>query len=139
MRDRYENLSLDYASCHVSTGQLPQAIDVSEQGRTLIWSEMRSLRTSIDQIHATESRLADKFSAINRDLEMLTLTISADINDDSRGGGSVRMDPYCHRVLQQRKHLDDRNKLISQIRTMPGFETFFRQSPASDCHGWNGS
>ena len=40
----------------------------SEQGRTWIWSEMRSLRTSIDQIRATESRLADKLSAINRDL-----------------------------------------------------------------------
>jgi CHAT domain-containing protein len=133
MRDRYENLSLDYASYHVSTGQLPQAIETLDQGRALIWSEMRGLRASIGQIRARDSRLADKFAAVNRDLEMLTLTISADINDDNRlrDGSSVRMDPYGRRVLQQRKLLDDRNKLISQIQTLPGFENFLK-SPSFD-------
>jgi hypothetical protein len=106
------------------------AVETLEQGRALIWSEMRGLRTSIDQIRAKDTHLADKFAAVNRDLEMLTLTISADGNDDGREGGSERMDPFGHLVLQQRKLLDDRNKLISQIQTLPGFETFLK-SPSS--------
>ena len=109
MRDSYENLPLDYASYCVSIGQLPRAIETLEQGRALVWSEMRGLRTSIDQIRAKDSHLADKFAAVNRDLEMLTLTIPADVNDDDRDGGIVKMDSFGRLVVQQRKLLDDRN------------------------------
>jgi CHAT domain-containing protein len=131
MRDDYDNLPLDHASYHVSTGQLRRAIETLERGRALIWSEMRGLRTSIDQICATNSHLADNFAAVNRDLEMLTLAISANSNDDRRDGGSVRIDPFGHLVVQQRKLLDDRNKLISQIQALPGFETFL-EPPSFD-------
>ncbi|KAH9989763.1 CHAT domain-containing protein [Russula vinacea] len=126
MRDRYENLPLDHASYHVSMGQLKQAIETLERGRALIWSEMRGLRTSIDQIRATDSPLADNFTAVNRELETLTLTISSNSNDDGRDGGFVRMDPFGHLVVQQRKLLGDRNKLILQIQALPGFETFLK-------------
>jgi CHAT domain-containing protein len=131
MRDRFEVLPLDYASYHVSMDQLRRAIETLERGRALIWSEMRSLRTSLDQIRAADTNLADKFAAVNRDLEMLTLKISPNSNGDSREGGPVRMDQFGHLVVQQRKLLDDRNKLISQIQTLPGFETFMK-SPSFD-------
>ena len=132
MRDRYENLSLDYASYHVSTGQLQLAIETLEQGRALIWSEMRGLRSnSVDQIRAMDSHLADNFAAVNRDLKMLALTISADNSDDNRDDGTVGMDRFGHLVVRQRKLVDDRNKLISQIHVLPGFETFLK-SPSFD-------
>jgi CHAT domain-containing protein len=131
MRDRFEDLPLDYASYHVSMGQSRSAIETLERGRALIWSEMRGLRTSIDQIRAADTNLADKFAAVNRDLEMLTLKISPNINGDSREDGPVRMDTFSHLVVQQRKLLDDRSKLISQIQALPGFETFMK-SPSFD-------
>ncbi|KAF8496718.1 CHAT domain-containing protein [Russula emetica] len=131
MRDRFEGLPLDYASYHVSMGQLQRAIETLERGRALIWSEMRGLRASIDQIRTADINLADKFAAVNRDLEMLTLKNSPNSNGDSRGDGPVRMDPFGHLVVQQRKLLDDRNKLISQIQALPGFETF-QKSPSFD-------
>lgn len=126
MRDRFEDLPVDCASYHVSMGQLRRAIETLERGRALIWSEMRGLRTSIDQIRAADTNLADKFAAVNRDLEMLTLKISPNSNGDSREDGPVRMDPFGQLVVQQRKLLDDRNKLISQIQALPGFETFMK-------------
>ena len=131
MRNSYETLPLDHASYHISTGQLPRAIETLERGRALIWSEMRGLRTSIDQIHAVDSRLAEKFAAVNRDLETLTLTISANRNGDGPGGNFMGMDPFGQLVVQQRKLLDDRSKLILQIRSLPGFETFLK-SPSFD-------
>jgi hypothetical protein len=97
MRDRYENLPLDHASYHVSTGQLRRAIETLERGRALIWSEMRGLRTSIDQIRATDSHSADEFAAVNRDLEMLTLTILVNTSDDHRDGSFVRMGSWSSR------------------------------------------
>ncbi|KAF8478907.1 hypothetical protein DFH94DRAFT_693298 [Russula ochroleuca] len=134
MRDRYENLPLDHASYHVSAGQLRQVIETLERGRGLIWSEMRGFRTSIDQIRATDSHLADKFADINRDLEVLTfkLTVSTNSGDDGRGNSFVRMDPLGHLVVQQRKLLDDRNKLITQIQALPGFETFLKPPPSTN-------
>ena len=131
MRDRYKNLSLDHASYRVSIGQLPRAIETLEQGRALIWSEMRGLRTSIDQIRAIDSHLADDFAKINRDLEILTLTISANVNDNNRDGGTGEMDTFGRLVVQQRKLLDGRKKLISHIQALPGFETFLK-SPSFD-------
>ena len=128
MRDRYENLPLDHASYRVSIGQLPRAIETLERGRALIWSEMRGLRASTDQIRAIDSYLADKFVTVNRDLETITLTISADSNDDGQHDGTLRMDRFGR---QQRKLLNDRNKLISRIQALPGFETFLK-SPSFD-------
>ena len=132
MRGDYETLPLDYASYHVSKGQLKRAVETLERGRALIWSEMRGLRTSNDQIRATNSHLADKFAAINRGLEVLTLKLSfsSDIHsiDDDR---DAWMDPIGNLVMQQRKLLDDRNELISQIQSLPGLETFLK-SPSFD-------
>ncbi|KAI0003262.1 CHAT domain-containing protein [Russula compacta] len=102
-------LPLDYASFQVHTGRLHQAIETLERGRALLWSEMRGF---------PNSRLADRFAAVNRDLEMLTWR--------RRG-----VYPFGHLVQRQRKLLDDRNKLISQIQAMPGFETFLK-SPSFD-------
>ncbi len=130
MRYRFENLPLDYASYHISTGQLHRAVETLERGRGLIWSEMRGLRTSIDQIRAADTHLADKFEAVNRDLEILTLKITPNSKGDSREDG-VRMDPLGHLIVQQRKLLDERNKLISQIQALPRLETFLK-SPSFD-------
>ena len=128
MPDRYENLPLDHASYHASesTGQLPRAIETLERGRALIWTEIHGLRTSIDQIRAKDSHLADKFAAVNTKLEMLTLSTSADSNEVGLNDGFVKMDPFGLHVAQQRKLLDDRKKHIYQIQALPGFEAFLK-------------
>ncbi|KAI0003265.1 CHAT domain-containing protein [Russula compacta] len=130
LRGHYENLPSDYASFQVHTGRLHQAIETLERGRALLWSEMRGLRTSIDQLRAANSRLADRFAAVNRDLEMLTLT-DFPTNVNGEDGVVEGMDPFGHLVVRQRKLFNDRDKLISQIQAMPGFETFLK-SPSFD-------
>ncbi|KAI0291411.1 CHAT domain-containing protein [Russula brevipes] len=100
IRGSIETMPLGYASYLVHTGRLEEAIEILERGRALIWSEMRGLRTSIDRLRATDSLLADNFTAINRDLERLTLTL-----------------------------LNERDKLISRVQALPGFETFLKALP----------
>jgi CHAT domain-containing protein len=116
---------LDYASYHISTGHLEQAIETLERGRGLLWSEMRGLRTSIDQIRLADSNLADKFSTVNRELETLTLAFS--LNGNADGHNNLEgMDPYGHGVMRKQKLLDDRKKLIMQIQALSGFDTFLK-------------
>ena len=121
----WHTIPLDYASYHIYTGHLEQAIETLERGRGLLWSQMRGLRPSIDQIRLADSKLADKFSSVNRELETLTLTSSLN-NDVDRGNNLEGMDPYGHSMMQKQKLLDSREKLITQIQALSGFETFLR-------------
>ena len=125
MRDGLQTIPLDYASYHIDTGHLEHAIETLERGRGLLWSEMRGLRPSIDQIRLADSNLADKFSAVNRELETLTLTFSLN-NGVDRNNNLEGMDPYGHSVMRKQKLLDDREKLITQIQALSGFHTFLK-------------
>ena len=122
----FKTLPLDYASYQIHTGRLKQAINTLERGRALLWSEMRGLRASIDQIRLADPDLADKFIAINGELETLTFSSSLIYNADDGGRDLEGMDPFGHLVLQQRKLLDDHKELISQIQAMSGFDTFLK-------------
>jgi hypothetical protein len=69
-RDIYEELPKKMASYMVSRGRFPEAIKALER-----WSEMRGFRTSIHQL-AFASNLAEEFTAINRELETSTTSVS---------------------------------------------------------------
>ena len=71
-RDLYEKTPLNVASYQIRMGKLEPAIETLEQGRALLWSEMHGLRTSTDQLRTADPDLAEKFTAINKKLEMLT-------------------------------------------------------------------
>ena len=124
-RDQYENLPLDYVSYLIQIGQLRQAIETLERGRGLLWPKMRALRTSIDQLRAVNLPLAEKFAAVNRDLEALTVSSSQVVRmEDGSVDGHEGMDPFGRLVVKQRKLVEERDKLISQIRAQPGFDSF---------------
>ncbi|KAI9433838.1 CHAT domain-containing protein [Lactarius indigo] len=125
---------LDYASYQVDLNLLKEAIETLERGRALLWSEMRRLRPSIDQLSQVDPRLGHEFSAVNRDLEELTKSIPPShkfsIDDGAADDLSVA-DPFGRLLLRRRKLLKERDSLISQIRTLPGFDSFMT-SPSFD-------
>jgi CHAT domain-containing protein len=125
MREYIETLPLDYASHQIHVGQLKEAIETLERGRGLLWSEMRGLHTSINHLRLEDLVLAEKFAAINRDLEELTMSgspIAWQTHGDA--DGDKDMNPLGRIVVRQRKLLDERTNLIIQIRTLRGFENF---------------
>ena len=118
---------LDYASYQVKQGQLEQAIETLERGRALLWSEMRHLRTSIDQLLDADPELGHKFAALNRDLDELTKSIppSHNLNMDDVVADDLRAgDQFGSLFRRQRGLLKERDKLISKIRSSPGFDRF---------------
>jgi CHAT domain-containing protein len=127
MRGNYETLPLYCASYQVHAGKPQSAIETLERGRALIWSEMRGLRSSIDQLRASDSEAANELAAINEDLEVLTLTLAQ--NNHGGGGGEEGlegMDPFGRLVVRQRGLLDNRDRLISQTRARKGLESFLK-------------
>ena len=121
----------NYASYWIENGQAKQAIETLERGRALIWSEMRGLRTSTDQLRAADPALADKFSIINKTLELVTMSV-AQSDDDEIGrsetgtGLRVRERSIGHLVLKQRRLLEERNSLTSRIQSLSGLEDFLK-------------
>jgi hypothetical protein len=130
--DDSHRMSLDYASYQVDLNQLEEAIVTLERGRALLWSEMRHFRTSIDQLHQVDPQLGQKFATVNRDLEELTKSIppSFDLNMDEGRADELRaVDPFGRLLLTQRRLLKERDKLISEIQALPGFDSFLTSPP----------
>jgi len=128
----FEELPKDMASYEISRGRLPHAIQALERGRALIWSEMRGFRTSIHQF-AIAPHLAEEFTAVNRELETLTTSVSPDIvtNDNNGHEDGDGMDEFGRLVVRYRKLLAMRKELVSQIRALPGLEGFLK-TPSFD-------
>jgi len=86
---------------------------------------MRGLRMSTDRLRLVNLPLAERFAAINKDLEALTTSSSAGIWPNQGHADSDKpMDPFGRLVVKQRALVAERDKLISQIQSLPGFETF---------------
>ncbi|KAI9452975.1 CHAT domain-containing protein [Lactarius psammicola] len=118
---------LDYASYQVDLHQLEEAVKTLERGRGLLWSEMRHLRISVDQLLKADPQLGHRFAAVNQDLEGLTKSIppSHGLNVDDGGAGDLRaVDPFGRLLLKQRGLLKERDNLILQIQALPGFNSF---------------
>jgi len=130
--DNYDTLPLDYASHQIDKGQLEQAVETLERGRGLLWSEMRGLRMSTDQLRIVNLPLAERFAAINNNLETLTTSSSAGIwPNEGHANSDEPMDLFGRLVVKQRALVAERDKLISQIQSLPGFGTFL-MTPSFD-------
>ena len=122
-------LPSDYASYQIEHGQVKKAIETLEQGRALIWSEMRGLRTSTDQLRAADPTLADKFAYMNKRLESVAMSVAQSDDDDlgrSETGTGPREHSIGYLVLTQQRLLEERNTLVTHIQSLPGFEHFLK-------------
>ncbi|KAH9959958.1 CHAT domain-containing protein [Russula dissimulans] len=131
MRGMCETMPLEYASWQIQTDRIEEATETLERGRVLLWSEMRGLRTSIEQLCVADPALAGQFVTINDQIEELIMSVSPDASeakgtDDSGSPSRQGMDPFGHLVTRQRKLLEERDALISRIQHLPGFENFLK-------------
>jgi hypothetical protein len=122
-------IPLDYASFLIERGQLELAVETLEQGRALLWSEMRGLRTSVDQLRTVDPALADKFRDLSEALEAVTTSMSLYENSETppdTGGGHEETDVFSQTLKKQRRILQDRQ---AQIRKLPAFDSFLKAVP----------
>ncbi|KAI9462854.1 CHAT domain-containing protein [Lactarius psammicola] len=129
MGENCHNLPLDYASYQIHLGRFEEAIETLEQGRALLWSEMRGLRTPMAQLVEENPLLAKRFAEINQELETQTVSITPSGRPEVEDGvaqGRDWTDPFGRLVVQRRKLVEERDELISQIRGRPGLDGFLK-------------
>ncbi|EJC97710.1 uncharacterized protein FOMMEDRAFT_98279 [Fomitiporia mediterranea MF3/22] len=109
-------LSLDAASYVVEKSQLELAVEILEQGRGLLWSQLRGLRHPLDQLAKTNEDLADRFRNVS-------------------AARSCRLDSESgHRsfdeLLKLKRQLScEQEEVIYKIRRISGFENFLEATP----------
>jgi CHAT domain-containing protein len=134
MGEHYMTISLDYASFQIhllGRSRFKEAVETLEQGRVLLWSEMRGLRTPLAQLLERDSPLAKQFSEINQELEALTISATPSARPEKEGGvAQDGSDPFGQLVVKQRKLMEEWDTLVSQIRCQPGLEKFLK-APSS--------
>ena len=121
------HIPLDYASYQIEKGQLELAVETIERGKTLIWSEIYGLRTSAGRLRTVNPNLADRLATVNQKL----LTVNASILDRRVVGSRLddeedheHIDTFSPTFKEQRRLLHERQEIVAEIKTLPGFENF---------------
>ena len=124
MGENCQTMPLDYASYQIDLGHFEEAVETLEQGRALIWSEMRGLRIPVAQLIKEDSLSAQRFAQINQELESLTIAATPSGKPEVEDGVRDGTDPFGRLVIKRQKLVDERDALISQIRSdgRPGLD-----------------
>ncbi|KAG1767672.1 CHAT domain-containing protein [Suillus occidentalis] len=117
MKDFPNTLAADAASCALRSGDVRRAVELLEQGRTIIWTQMTRLRTPLDSLQ-THSDHAAALVKRFRDLSSL-LDKPPAIHVD--GSPSVDVEAAATRY---RRLVENWDGVVEEIRTMEGFSRF---------------
>lgn len=132
-RNRYLTLASDAASYFIEIGDIKKAIEMLEQGRGLLWSQMRGFRTPLDNLRMVNSSLASKLDNISKQLETLLISsdehiiTSSDSSSEASAESSYRL--FNDQLNQKRLLSKEQEVLTERIREIPGFEDFLKTTP----------
>ncbi|KAI0252174.1 TPR-like protein [Lactifluus subvellereus] len=133
--EHLRSLSMDAASYAIESRTYEEAIEMLEQGRALLWSGMRSLRTPLEHLHEVENSLADEFAEISQALEAIITTtgvrdfVQTPAGTDDDGVATGRKDTFARDLAEKRRLSRELEKVVLRIQALPGFENFWRPIP----------
>ncbi|EKM60619.1 uncharacterized protein PHACADRAFT_189744 [Phanerochaete carnosa HHB-10118-sp] len=121
-------LPLDLAAYAIGQGDLKLAVEIIEQGRALLWSQIRRLRTPLDKLAADEKLrpLRNAFLEKSRALEAIGTSANPFLSSLATEEAN---DPYGTMLEMRRRLSADLDEIIEQIRIH--FPDFLR-SPSYD-------
>ncbi|KAG1717587.1 CHAT domain-containing protein [Suillus occidentalis] len=117
MKDFPSTLAVDAASCALRSGDVCRAVELLEQGRTIIWTQMTRLRTPLDTLQ-THSEHAAALTKRFRDLSSL---LDRPLASHADGTQSVDVEAADTRY---RRLVEDWNGVVEEIRKIEGFSRF---------------
>jgi len=120
------SLASDAASAAIDAGDLMAAVELLEQGRTILWSRMAKYRHPLDQLRKVNTDLADCFQALTVQLEHLSLSSGSGPLD--RKGYKVSANLEVQ-MQQNRILLENLQEVLGKIQKIEGFGNFLQAVP----------
>ena len=116
----WAGLAADAAGCAIAAGQPDRAVELLEQSRGVLWSQLLETRTDLTQLQQVAPELATRLDDVRMELDRpasLTTPVAA-IAQASAGSAGL--------VDRQMALADQWDELVDQVRALPGFEAFLR-------------
>jgi TPR repeat protein len=101
------------AACAIRCGELERAVELLEQGRSLMWAQLLHQRTDLDALAAVAPDLADR---LNRTRSVLSDPRPADTEDRMRSARQW-------------------DELVGQVRALDGYQHFLAATPFAELAG----
>ena len=121
-----DGLARDASICAIRAGNLDKAIEFLEAGRSVLWTQVLSLRSPFNQLHDVNPELAGKMREISTALERGSHRDVSVETLDNRQKLSVDQE-----VSQLNRLSEEWAKSIDQVRKLKGFEDFLRPARLS--------
>ncbi|TFK37831.1 CHAT domain-containing protein [Crucibulum laeve] len=116
------NLSNEAAALAITLGKYETAIEWLEHGRSIVWKQVNSLRSPLDDLRAVNEPLAEEVARISKALECAgTRTELRDPMSKMSQKISLQEEVKFHKSLAQKW-----SSLLSQVRQIKGFEDFLQ-------------
>ncbi|VDB87807.1 unnamed protein product [Peniophora sp. CBMAI 1063] len=108
-------------SAAITAGALKKAVQWLDAGRALIWMQVLSLRTPLDNLQLLHPRLAESFRDVQQQLQS---TVQSTFNPDVYTFDWIDGPAHTSGEDTHRRLAIERDKLLQEIRGCPGFEDF---------------
>lgn len=110
-------LAANAAACAIAAGRPRRAVELLEQGRSVLWSQALALRGDLSRLADVAPRLAERLSTIRSGLD-------APLDGSSLSRAGMQRN---ERAVDQRMRLArEWDDLIQQVRSVTGFEDYLQ-------------
>ncbi|MFJ9682024.1 CHAT domain-containing protein [Streptomyces sp. NPDC101194] len=115
----WSGLSAEAASCAVAAGDPERAVELLEQGRSVLWAQLLDLRDGLDTLDSVDRELADRLTRLESELNATPEAAS--------------VNPWWARIADRRLTLvAERDELLAHIRRLPGLADFRRPAEGAE-------
>jgi tetratricopeptide (TPR) repeat protein len=125
LREGSESLGCLAATCAIQLGQLDEAVELLDLGRSVYWQQVSSLRSDLETLKEEDKDLANKLESVGRKLDAQKSYDSTLIGEDQSVGINKKEVVGKQRRLLVRQW----ENLVERVRQIPGFKYFLRPTP----------
>ena len=126
LQDRYHQLlqaangACDAAAAALEVHSPELAVEWLEQSRSIVWGQLSQLRTPVDDLRTAYPELAAQFERVSYQLEHASDRDRAAVSEvTNQVNGVLETEAQQHHALAL-----SRERLLAEIRALPGFEGF---------------
>ncbi|KAJ7478073.1 TPR-like protein [Mycena galericulata] len=114
----------DAASAAIAVHDYKKAVEWLDQGRSVIWGQLISLRTPVDDLMTSYPHLADRLISLSTALGTA----------GTRSSTTEATQSQSLQTIAQQSHTIalERDQVLVEIRMLPGFERFLLSKPFSE-------